>query len=68
MDGKWYFLGACEPDPELNMGWFSGPVSRALLLHTKVAGDYIGEVVLDTELFSYHGRDELVKMQIRVSS
>ena len=34
----------------------------------QVAGDYIGEVVLDTELFSYHGRDELVKMQIRVSS
>ncbi len=43
VDGKWYFLGACEPDPELNMGWFSGPVSRALLLHTKVAGDYIGD-------------------------
>lgn len=40
VDGKWYFLGACEPDPELNMGWFSGPVSRALLLHTKVTGDY----------------------------
>ena len=20
IDGKWYFLGACEPDPELNMG------------------------------------------------
>ena len=43
VDGKWYFLGACEPDPELNMGWFSGPVSRALLLHTKVAGDYKGD-------------------------
>ena len=43
VDGKWYFLGACEPDPELNMGWFSGPVSRALLLHTKVSGDYKGD-------------------------
>ena len=47
VDGKWYFLGACEPDPELNMGWFSGPVSRALLLHTKVSGDYTsGEDVI----------------------
>ncbi len=42
VDGEWYYLGACEPDPELNMGWFSGPVSRALLLHTKVSGDYKG--------------------------
>lgn len=42
VDGQWYYLGACEPDPELNMGWFSAPVSRALLLHTKVSGDYEG--------------------------
>ena len=33
--------------------------------HT-VAGDYIGEVVVDTDLFSFTGRDELVKMQIRI--
>ena len=42
VDGQWHYLGACEPDPELDMGWFSGPVSRALLLHTKVSGDYRG--------------------------
>ena len=42
VDGNWYYMGACEPDPELNMGWFSAPVSRALLLHTKVSGDYKG--------------------------
>lgn len=22
-DGKWYFLGACEPEPVLNLGWFN---------------------------------------------
>jgi DNA-binding transcriptional MerR regulator len=32
----------------------------------EIGGDYIGEVVLDTELFGYSGRDELVKMQIRI--
>ncbi len=32
----------------------------------KIAGDYIGEVVLDTELFGFTGREELVKMQVRV--
>ena len=31
-----------------------------------VAGDYIGEVVLDTDLFSFEGRSELIRMQIRV--
>ncbi len=40
VDGKWYFLGACEPQPELNMGWFAAPATRAMLLHTRVIGDY----------------------------
>ncbi len=40
VDGEWYFLGACEPQPELNMGWFAGPATRAMLLHTRVFGDY----------------------------
>ena len=41
-DGKWYYLGACEPSPVLDMGWFDAPVKRALLLHTKVFGRYTG--------------------------
>ena len=41
-DGKWWFMGACEPEPRLNMAWFNAPVSRAMLLHTKVLGDYRG--------------------------
>ena len=32
----------------------------------RITGDYIGEVVLDTDLFSYKGRSELLRMQIRV--
>ena len=41
-DGKWHFMGACEPAPTLDNAWFNGPVSRAMLLHTKVYGDYDG--------------------------
>lgn len=37
-DGEWGFLGACEPEPKLNMGWFSGPAQRAMLVHTRVPG------------------------------
>lgn len=47
-DGKWYFLGACEPEPVLNLGWFNAPASRGMLMHTKAFGDYDGpeEVLL----------------------
>lgn len=37
-DGKWYFLGACEPEERLNFGWFIGPASRAMLLHSRWFG------------------------------
>ena len=43
VDGKWHFMGACEPEADLDMAWFNGPVSRALLLHTKVFGNYSGD-------------------------
>lgn len=41
-DGKWYFLGACEPEPVLDLGWFNAPASRGMLMHTKVFGRYDG--------------------------
>lgn len=42
VDGAWYFLGACEPEPVLNLAWFNEPASRGMLMHTKVFGDYDG--------------------------
>ena len=53
-DGQWWFLGACEPEPVLNLGWFNAPASRALLMHTKVFGKYDGpeEVVLESPNFT----------------
>ena len=49
-DGKWHFLGACEPEPVLDLGWFNAPASRAMLMHTKVFGRYDGpeEKVLES--------------------
>ena len=41
-DGQWYFLGACEPEPILNLGWFNESASRGMLMHTKVFGNYDG--------------------------
>ncbi len=41
-DGNWYFLGACEPEPVLNLGWFNAPASRGMLMNTRVFGAYDG--------------------------
>ena len=41
-DGEWYFMGACEPEAVLNLGWFNAPASRGLLMHTRVFGHYDG--------------------------
>ena len=54
VDGKWYFLGACEPEPVLNLGWFNAPASRGMLMHTKVFGKYQGpeEIMVATPLYT----------------
>lgn len=49
-DGKWFFLGACEPAADLNIAWFNAPASRGMLMTTKVFGPYDGpEEILKTE-------------------
>lgn len=42
VDGKWDYIGACEPEPELNMAWFTAPAKRAMLVNTNVFGVYKG--------------------------
>lgn len=50
VDGEWHFLGACEPEPVLDLGWFNAPASRGMLMHTNAFGNYNGpeEVVGST--------------------
>lgn len=54
VEDEWFFLGACEPEPVLNLGWFNESASRGMLMHTKVFGDYNGseEVMLRTPFFT----------------
>ena len=53
-DGEWYFMGACEPEAVLNLGWFNAPASRGMLMHTKAFGNYDGpeEVMSQTECYT----------------
>ena len=54
IDGKWYFIGACEPEPVLNLAWFNAPASRGMLMHTNAFGSYDGpeEVLSVTPCFT----------------
>jgi hypothetical protein len=54
VDGEWCFLGACEPEPVLNLAWFNTPAARAMLMHTKVFGRYSGteEIMEQTECYT----------------
>lgn len=40
LQGKWYFLGACEPEEALNRGWFTVPANRAVLIHSRMFSDF----------------------------
>jgi transglutaminase-like putative cysteine protease len=40
--GRWYFFGACEPEPILNRGWFSDASSRAPLACYRTFFDFRG--------------------------
>ena len=31
----WHYLGACEPEPVLDKGWFTSAASRAVLVHSR---------------------------------
>lgn len=53
-DGQWHFLGACEPEAVLDLGWFNAPASRGMLMHTKAFGNYNGpeEVMQRTKCYT----------------
>jgi len=38
--GEWFYMGACEPEPVLDRGWFTEPARRAMLVHTKSFGAF----------------------------
>ena len=54
VDGEWHFLGACEPEPVLDLAWFNAPASRGMLMHTNAFGSYDGpeEVLSVTPCFT----------------
>lgn len=50
LNGKWRFLGACEPEEILDRGWFNSAANRAMLIHSRVF-----ENSAEPDLLSQHG-------------
>lgn len=49
VNGDWHYMGACEPEPMLDRGWFTEPARRAMLVHTKSFGaSYGNENLINT--------------------
>lgn len=75
IEGKWHFLGACEPEEVLDRGWFTGAASRAPLIHTRNFSDYgsgLGEICLGKrELLTFYNitpayaRTKELQIQVR---
>ena len=47
-ENKWEFLGACEPEAQLNQAWFIMPASRAMLIQARV----FSKIVTDEQVVS----------------
>jgi hypothetical protein len=54
VDGKWHYLGACEPEPDLDIAWFSAPALRTMLVNSNVFGKYEGseEIIRKEEKYT----------------
>ena len=45
IDGDWHYMGACEPEPVLDRGWFTAAASRAMRVDTR---EWYGEELYKT--------------------
>ncbi|HUV01030.1 MAG TPA: transglutaminase domain-containing protein [Bacteroidales bacterium] len=43
INGKWYYMGACEPEPVLDRAWHTELARRAMLINTKSFGAKYGQ-------------------------
>ena len=53
-DGDWHYLGACEPEPVLDKGWFTAAASKSMLVHAKAFSDLesSAEIAYKTPLYA----------------
>ena len=64
IDGNWFYMGACEPEPVLDRGWFTEPARRAMLVHTKSFGASSGDESVINRYSDYSEINNLSKYAV----
>lgn len=63
-DGRWYYLGACEPEPVFDRGWFTEAASRAMFIHSRI----FSPIILNEEIVGRHGKTTVLNNIERYAS
>ncbi len=45
-DGKWHYIGGCEPEPVLNKGWFTTAASKAMVVLASAYSHFLGDAIV----------------------
>ena len=61
----WHYLGACEPEEQLDRGWFTAASGRAMLVHTRLFGDFGCDFEHDAHLLAREGSQVIVNLTER---
>ena len=61
----WHYLGACEPEEQLDRGWFTAASGRAMLVHTRLFGDFGCDFERDAHLLAREGSQVIVNLTER---
>ncbi|MGC1390682.1 MAG: transglutaminase domain-containing protein [Bacteroidales bacterium] len=63
-EGEWHYMGACEPEPVPDRGWFTEPARRAMLVHTKSFGAFLGSENVIRNFNNYSDINNLARYAI----
>jgi transglutaminase-like putative cysteine protease len=63
-NNQWFYMGACEPEPVFDRGWFTEPARRAMLVHTKSFGAPYGRENTINEYRNYSEVNNLSKYAV----
>ncbi len=61
----WHYLGACEPEEALDRGWFTAASGRAIVVHTRLFGDFGCDFERDGHLLAREGCQVIVNLTDR---
>jgi transglutaminase-like putative cysteine protease len=66
-EGTWYFMGACEPEPVFDKGWFTNASSRAMMVHSRIFDKDILQSAADTNRERVIGQEGMMAMVNQLS-